>query len=230
MDYFELYYAYLAWCEKDNYANYRDPGHDFMEWNHTLPQCIFGDQPIGQWLTIEQHAIASALQTLAFKTLCHCGWHKKHMPPILWKLANSCVLHEKQKVGRKNGTKCGPVVGQKLFTEKKGLFDSVYDNVRFEWARRGIENQKIQGTGIYNPIVREASREVYVENGKRTGEKSFKNKTGLFDPRNKDKIEEARKQMWVSTLDGFISTAAGVASHNRSIGGSGKDKIKLSNQ
>jgi hypothetical protein len=86
MDYFELYYAYLAWCERDNWANYRDPNHDFMEWNHTLPQCIFGDLPIGQWLTIEQHAVASALQTLAWQEKCLCGMHKKHMPPLLWEL------------------------------------------------------------------------------------------------------------------------------------------------
>jgi hypothetical protein len=79
MDYFELYYAYLAWCEKDNWANMRDPNHDYMEWNHTLPQCIFGDQPIGQWLTLKQHAIASALQTLCFNTNCLCPWHKKHL-------------------------------------------------------------------------------------------------------------------------------------------------------
>jgi hypothetical protein len=86
MDYFELYYAYLAWCEKDNWANMRDPNHDYMEWNHTLPQCIFGDQPIGQWLTLKQHAIASALQTLAFKERCHCGMHREHMPGVLWEL------------------------------------------------------------------------------------------------------------------------------------------------
>jgi hypothetical protein len=83
MDYFELYYAYLAWCEKDNWANMRDPNHDYMEWNHTLPQCIFGDLPIGQWLTIEQHAVASALQTLAFNWDLLCGWHWKHLPNTL---------------------------------------------------------------------------------------------------------------------------------------------------
>jgi hypothetical protein len=86
MDYFEFYYAYLAQCERDNWANMRDPNHDYMEWNHTLPQCIFGDQPVGQWLTIEQHAIASALQTLAWKEKCLCGMHKEHMPAVLWEL------------------------------------------------------------------------------------------------------------------------------------------------
>jgi hypothetical protein len=87
MNYFELYYAYLSQCELENWANMRDPNHDFMEWNHTLPQCIFGDQPIGQWLTIEQHAIASALQTLAFRESCLCPWHKQHLPPLLCELS-----------------------------------------------------------------------------------------------------------------------------------------------
>lgn len=83
MNFFELYYAYLAQCERDNWANMRDPNHDYMEWNHTLPQCIFDDQPIGQWLTIEQHAIASALQTLAFRTNCLYGGMLKLLPADL---------------------------------------------------------------------------------------------------------------------------------------------------
>ncbi len=86
MDYFELYYAYLAWCEKDNWANMRDPNHDYMEWNHTLPQCIFGDLPFGQWLTLKQHAIASGLQTLCFDRSCLYGTHFKYLPPVLREL------------------------------------------------------------------------------------------------------------------------------------------------
>ncbi len=103
MDYFELYYAYLTWCKKDNWVNMRDPNHDFMEWNHTLPQCIFEDQPVGQWLTIEQHAIASALQTLAFNKQCYCGWHQKYVPEQLWELATSLVSYELKSNGKKGG-------------------------------------------------------------------------------------------------------------------------------
>lgn len=273
MDYFDLYYAYLAQCEKENWANMRDPNHDYMEWNHTLPQCIFGDQPIGQWLTIEQHAVASALQTLVFKTLCHCGWHKKHIPLLLWELASSCILHERQKWGRELGAIVGPSAGKKLFVEKKGLFDADYADLKSDWARKGIETQRREGKGLFDPLVRAALHETYVENGKRAGEDSLKNKTGLFDekyndlrkewasnagkiggkiggklaserkvgifdPANSERKREgqrkgretANKQKWKSTLDGFVSTAAGVTSHNRSIGGSGKDKIKISEQ
>ena len=84
----ETYYAYLRWCVDFNERNLIDPAHDQMEWNHTLPQCIFGDQPIGQWLTLKQHAIASALQTLAFRTNCLCGWHFCLLPQVLLELSH----------------------------------------------------------------------------------------------------------------------------------------------
>jgi hypothetical protein len=86
MDYWELYLAYIRHCEEFNKRNDIDPHHYEMEWNHFLPRCIFGNQPIGQWLTLRQHAIASALQTLAWKKRCHCGMHKEHMPGVLWEL------------------------------------------------------------------------------------------------------------------------------------------------
>ena len=85
--YWDLYVAYINKCVRDNWANDIDPGHYDMEWNHTLPQCLFGDWPIGQYLTLQQHAIASALQTLAFEKNCMCRWHKKDLPDPLVDLA-----------------------------------------------------------------------------------------------------------------------------------------------
>jgi hypothetical protein len=70
-----------------------------MEWNHFLPKTVFGDWPVGQYLLLKQHAIASALQTLAFKTLCHCGWHKKYMPEELWVL---CQVHQGSFKGKRH--------------------------------------------------------------------------------------------------------------------------------
>lgn len=270
MNYFELYYAYLTWCERDNWLNMRDPNHDYMEWNHTLPQCIFGDQPVGQWLTKKQHAIASALQTLAFGKLCMCPWHKDFMPATLWELANTCVLQERQKYGAMAGKISGPLVGARLYAEGKGLFDLKYAHLKSGWSRKGVETQRTEGIGLFDPEVRANCHDAYVENGIREGIRSLENKTGLFDekyddrrqewasnagkiggrvtgrivvekkigicdPANADKVKEGQrkgrettnKQRWQSTLDGFISTAAGVASHNRSIGGTGKDKVKL---
>ena len=42
---------------------------------------------MGQWLTLKQHAIASALQTLAFRENCMHGKHKSYIPAKLLELA-----------------------------------------------------------------------------------------------------------------------------------------------
>lgn len=85
--YWDLYVAYIAKCVRDNWANDIDPHHYRMEWNHTLPQCIFKGHGPGQWLTLKQHSIASALQSLVFGTNCMCGWHKSYLSPALLELA-----------------------------------------------------------------------------------------------------------------------------------------------
>ena len=82
----ETYYTYLRWCRDYNERNLIDPTSDKMEWHHTLPQCIFGDVRIGLWLTLKQHAIATALQTLAFNRNCLCPWHIQYLPDFLWEL------------------------------------------------------------------------------------------------------------------------------------------------
>jgi len=82
----ENYLTYLRWCCNYNEKNLIDPTSDEMQWNHTLPQCLFKGHGPGQWLTLRQHAIASALQTLVFNKNCLCGWHKNHTPLFLWNL------------------------------------------------------------------------------------------------------------------------------------------------
>jgi hypothetical protein len=85
--YWDLYVLYIKNCERENYINDIDPNHYYMEWNHFWPRCIFGEWAVGQWLTLKQHAIVSALQTLVFKKNCMCAWHKKYLPPNLLALA-----------------------------------------------------------------------------------------------------------------------------------------------
>ena len=127
------------------------------------------------------------------------------------------------KYGVQNGIK----QGQYLQEKEKGLFDPKYAKLKSEWGFRGVETQRQQGLGIHGE--RGQWKETYVENGRVQGNRSYQNKTGLFSAEMQEKIREANKQMWASTIDGFVSTAAGVASHNRSIGGTGKDKVKLTN-
>jgi len=102
MTIWEVYVAYIHKCVQDNYINDIDPAHYEMEWNHFLPQCIFGDQPIGHWLTKRQHAIASALQTLAFRKNCMCGWHKHCLPEQLLNLAWPIFCNEAVSRGKRN--------------------------------------------------------------------------------------------------------------------------------
>ena len=85
--YWDLYIVYIAKCVKENKEKNIDPHHYNMEWNHFLPKCLFGDQPVGHYLTLKQHAIASALQTLYFRKNCLCGWHKKYLQETLLELA-----------------------------------------------------------------------------------------------------------------------------------------------
>jgi len=94
--YWDLYVAYVHHCVEYNKKHDIDPHHYKMEWNHFLPQCIFGNQPVGQWLLLEQHAIASALQTLAFKRNCMCGHHKKFLPEVLVILSWDYYRQEKR--------------------------------------------------------------------------------------------------------------------------------------
>ncbi len=101
----ETYYAYLRWCCDYNERNLIDPAHDEMEWNHTLPQCIFKGHGPGQWLTLKQHAIASALQTLAFGRCTLCAWHKQHVPEWLWDLCLPLYSLKSAKAGAISGKK-----------------------------------------------------------------------------------------------------------------------------
>jgi hypothetical protein len=144
MNYFDFYYAYLAQCKKENWANMRDPDHDFMEWNHTLPQCLFGDQPVGQWLTKKQHAIASALQTLAFRTKCVGGFHKSLMPEKLWEL---CLPYTQSW-----GSQLGSVYGQENVELGRGFWSQTSEQW-IEARRRGGEvqgrNAVVNKTGIH---------------------------------------------------------------------------------
>jgi hypothetical protein len=76
-----------------------------MEWNHFLPKCVFGDQPIGHYLLLKHHAIASALQTLAMNRNCLCGWHKKYLPLSLWNLCSPFYKKQARQLGADTGAK-----------------------------------------------------------------------------------------------------------------------------
>jgi hypothetical protein len=117
-----------------------------MEWNHFLPRNIFGDQPIGHYLLLKQHAIASALQTLVFKKNCMFGWHKRYLPENLLKLTWPYYC----KLAADNGRK----------TAEMGVGVHAPGVASEAGKRGGVEAAKTNrknGTGIYDPEIRELS-------------------------------------------------------------------------
>jgi len=180
--YWDLYVAYIDKCVRDNWANDIDPAHYEMEWNHFLPQCIFGDQPVGQWLLLEQHAIASALQTLAFQSVCVCPWHVKYLPAKLWELCKTIYSARQSEIGNKHVAsghwqRCQSLGGQaayKKYSERVRVLGRVQgkinvDNGTLQKAREisaTITRKPViasQGsTHLTFPSISEASRQLKV--------------------------------------------------------------------
>jgi hypothetical protein len=138
-----LYYRYLEGCRCYNEQN--DLPEKGWEWHHTLPQCLFGDQPFGLWLTKEQHAVASALQSLAFGVNCVCPWHVQLMPSRLWEFVRGTFVKDKQQIGKKT------------FEEKVGCHAP-------GMASKGAQKAKEMGVG-----ARFASKEQLAEWGRKGG-------------------------------------------------------------
>jgi hypothetical protein len=205
--YWDLYVAYVHHCVECNKKHDIDPHHYEMEWNHFLPRCFFGDHPIGHYLLLKQHAIATALQTLAFKKNCLCGWHKKYLPEVLLKLSWGYYSDRNTKVGQTNAELkrgiCNPEVHRldhvveakrqngrevaaRFMEQEKGIFDPRFQEKILETRTESGKNAVINKTGIHNPenreLVLEASRY------------ALENQKGIFDPENKEKVLEGSQK------------------------------------
>jgi hypothetical protein len=230
--YWDLYVAYIDKCVRDNWINDIDPHHYRMEWNHFLPRCIFGDWPIGHYLTPKQHAISSALQTLAFNRNCMCPWHKKHLPEELmieaWPLfgrdtgrkAVERLNSEKDELGRcVNGVRSA----QKLHQVKTKEGKSAHG------VKSGLKTLEIK-KGIYG-----RSKQQMLADSRKGGLALLEGGKGLFG-RSEEKIKEDAKkgakaslsQVWESTIDGFQGNAGNVARHNRANGWDPGARIRVS--
>jgi hypothetical protein len=208
--YWDLYVAYIDKCVRDNWAYDIDPHHYEMEWNHFLPKCIFGDWPIGHWLTKRQHAIASSLQTLALKTNCMFGWHKHHLPRNLLELAwpYYCLANKEK--------------GEKARDEGTGIHTP---EMRSAGGKRAVELK----AGIHAP----GSNEARAEGGRKGGRKIVQEKIGIFS--NPEKWTENRRagmktvnsQVWESTVDGFRSNLGNVVKHNKLNGWDPNDRTQI---
>ena len=210
--YWELYVAYINKCVCDNWKNDVDPHHYEMEWNHFLPRCIFGDWPIGQWLTKRQHAIATALQTLAFNKCCLFGSHLNYLPKDLLSLVLPIYCSRSVENGKKIGARRGPILGRENVELSRGFLDPK--------NREKVEEGRRKGGSKVGSVA---------------GPKNVINQKGPWDPKNKEMLsiwgkagmEALNKQEWMSTIDGYVSTAAGVANHNKSLGADTSARVRI---
>jgi len=205
--YWDLYVMYVNKCVKENKERDIDPHHYEMEWNHFLPQCIFGDQPVGQWLTKKQHAIASALQSLAFNRCILCPWHVKYLPKILWDTVFPIYSKDKSRLATETNLKHkGKPIGLQSPEYKNS---PEYLETRRETGRKAKE----EGTGVHSPDY--MNSEKYKEDRRKGRETSRLLKKGVHGT-------------WVSTIDGYTGNPGVVARHNKLNGWDPNARIRIS--
>jgi hypothetical protein len=193
--YWDLYVAYIGKCVRDNWANDIDPHHYQMEWNHWLPKACFPDIKVGQWLTLRQHSIASALQTLALKKNCMCGWHKSHLPPKLLELAwpyfcqaaanAALTLHaEKNDKGK---SKHSLAIAETHRQNKTSIFSFSSEELS-EFGKRGGARSVELSAGIHG-----LSRDQRVEIGRKSGAIIADQKIGICGRTSEQKSRDGEK-------------------------------------
>lgn len=205
--YWDLYVAYVNHCVEWNKKYDIDPHHYEMEWNHFLPQCIFGNQPIGHFLTLRQHAIATALQTLAFDRNCLCAWHLTCLPDWLRELVTPIYSEDKRKTGSKSGRNNAKA--------KVGIHSEEYKNSENYTVTR-TTNGKVaykEKIGVHSEEY--MNSEKYKEDRNRGRETQRKLGVGIY-------------AIWESTIDGWQGSAGLVARHNKLNGWDPAARVKLS--
>ena len=218
--YWDLYVAYMDYCVRYNFENDIDPHHYKMEWNHYLPQCIFGDQPVGQYLSLKQHAIASALQTLAFNKNCMCGWHKKYLPDRLLTLAWGLFIDSQRQIMTPNAKR----------------YNAIANNPEVNAIRsRSCRERNLAKTR--EEILRIAAKIAEKNRGRKNpsmaGDNNPSRRTEV-----REKIRQARLRQtnvstnhfrikYMCTVTGFISTAAGLKKYQKNRGIDTSNRIQL---
>ncbi len=114
--------------------------------------------------------------------------------------------------------------GKMAVIDKSGIHDPDNKEVVLRASRYALENK----VGIYDP----QNKSKVQQNRKRNGNNAVSNKTGIFSETYKEKHSEVGResgsQRWMSTIDGYISNAPRVASHNRRNGWDPNARIKIS--
>lgn len=231
--YWELYLAYIQHCERQNKQYDIDPHHYKMEWNHTLPRCIFGDQPLGQWLTLKQHAIASALQSLAFNKNCMFGWHKHYLSPSLFDLAwpiyrstaREKVLNQHLEKDEKGRSLMAVKASETLLRDKNEEGKSIN---AIKGGKKGgaklHEGKDEFGRSLHIVKVNEEKDATgksinAVKGGKKGGRKTHERKDELGRSVNAVRAAERMNKMkWRCKVTGYISTPGPLSVYQRARG------------
>lgn len=256
--YWDLYVAYVHHCVEYNKKHDIDPHHYEMEWNHWLPKSCFPDLPLGQWLTLKQHAIASALQTLALKKNCMCGWHKKYLPKALLELAWAFYGESSSKRMKRTMSKHptlqsdnGEKVMEVLHNEKDEFGRSVHgvkgaERLNAEKNEEGKSVNAVKGAKRLNEIIHaerdEFGRSVFAMRSlARTYQEKDERGVPVGRVRNGNRLHAEKdelgrslvtmavnNQVWESTIDGHRGNSSAVARHNRANGWDPKARIRIS--
>jgi hypothetical protein len=225
--YWELYVAYINHCVQLNMALGVDPIHYDMEWNHWLPKASFPDILLGQWLTLKQHAIASALQTVALRTNCLCAWHKEYLPlgllSISWPYYRKAAAERIRKnISEGTGAfspealrkkaEAGVEPGKEKARKKIGFHADCYFEDKEAWRRQGGITNRDNQLGMFNPENQEKVLEGCRLGGKTTGSENMK---------------KVLKQRWQCTVTGYISTCAGLSNYQKARGIDRSNRIRI---
>lgn len=205
--YWDMYVAYVHHCVEWNKKNDIDPHHFQMEWNHFLPRCIFGDQPIGHYLLLRQHAIATALQTLAFNRCILCAWHLKYLPDELRKLVTPIYSKHKSDLASSTNLKHkGKYIG---LNSPEYRNSPKYLETRTESGLRAVE----MGLGVHSPEYKHSEK--YKEDRDKGRKTSRELRTGVH-------------ATWMSTIDGWVGNPGTVALHNKRNGWDPGARVRIS--
>ena len=196
--YWDFYIIYIDKCVRENDANGLDPEHYYMEWNHWLPKCLFKGHGPGQWLTLQQHAIASALQTLGLRENCMTGMMKKYLPDELLKLAwpYYCLAQSERMSGElhpmfgktgelhPNYGKKFPEISERMSGELNPMFgEKRPDLSERNRKRKGELNPMFGRTGELHPMYGKKNPGASAAMKLRTGElNTMYGKTGELHP------------------------------------------------
>jgi hypothetical protein len=151
-NFWDLHIAYVRECEKLNWSNNIDPHHYEMEWHHILPQCLFGDQPVGAWLTLRQHSIASCLQSIALKKICFfSGLHKHFVPSWLWDLTLDATAKERENIARKGFVAVAnlPRLGGIALTKQGKGIHTFSAEEKTQRGLKAVETNRKNGTAVF---------------------------------------------------------------------------------